>query len=554
MQKRTTRKQHRVVIIQIADKRVQILPRFLRCCCIRTSRLVPNLTDHAVGGRQARIPSDGRSFIFTYHIFNPLHKALRVFNPHLIGTNVEIRAIAFRDFGEELFEAFFEHLSSFLRVHREAKGILEISGMTRHVYFGHYGDASFLRVSDDFTDFIVSVELALVATFALVLWIIELRISLTFDAPSGIVGQMPVEIIQLIEAHQVQSLFQHADRLIVAPRVVHEAPKRICCPVVHLQVGNHALFVNQLRQRAFRPNHIARNGGLAPPDDNAILIGARKHFIGFNDFPQFVFLRSKLLKFFRFGDDVGLGVKLMVTDVVHPQLDGQFGRVDAGRAIAPQLGIQNQVIVMLAEGELSVDTFPIAGISEGTLAVDEKDEAVLKTFHPIRVVFSLFIGRTSRIRRAVMLLQVVGVIAVNRMIHIGISAKMLHDVDFAGIRPVDQLVGLGLHPNGRPKPLRHIELRPNLNASEAKSLLVSGPHATRQKWCRVFGQEIVLHASQHEVAVVEAIQCVVRCHVNGPIGLAAPYLSPDARVQGARIEFIVPYQGITPTFLRVRIF
>ena len=99
--------------------------------------------------------------------------------------------------------------------------------MAGHVDFWNYGNASLLCVGDDFTDFVVSVEFAFVAAFALILRIIELWISLAFDAPRRMVGQMPMKIVQLVETHQVKRFFEHLNGLIIAPRVVHESTERI---------------------------------------------------------------------------------------------------------------------------------------------------------------------------------------------------------------------------------------------------------------------------------------------------------------------------------------
>ena len=180
--------------------------------------------------------------------------------------------------------------------------------MSRHVDLGHYSDAAFLGVGNHLADFVVGVELALVATFPLVLGIIELRIGLALDAPSGMVGEVPMEVVQLVEAHQIQGFLQQAERLIVAPRVVHEATERIGCPVVDFAVGHHAISANQLVQSALRPNGIACDGGFAPLDHDAVFVGVVEDGFGIDfDFLQLVFLLAELLIRFRFRDDAYLG-------------------------------------------------------------------------------------------------------------------------------------------------------------------------------------------------------------------------------------------------------
>ena len=126
VEEEAAREQHRVVIIQIADKRVQILPCLFGCGGVGACGLVPNLANDLVGSGQSRVPCDGLAVIFNHQCFNPLHKALRVFNPDFIGADMEIGTVAFRDFGEELVQALFKHFLAILGVHREAESVLEI--------------------------------------------------------------------------------------------------------------------------------------------------------------------------------------------------------------------------------------------------------------------------------------------------------------------------------------------------------------------------------------------------------------------------------------------
>lgn len=143
-------------------------------------------------------------------------------------------------------EASLKNLFAFLGVHADAKGIGEIGGMSGHVDFGYDGDASFLGVGDDFAYFVVGVELAFVAALALILRVVELRIGLALDAPGGMVGQVPVKVVQLVETHQVEGLFEHFDGLVVSSRVVHESAERITWPVVDFNVGYSPIFIFQL--------------------------------------------------------------------------------------------------------------------------------------------------------------------------------------------------------------------------------------------------------------------------------------------------------------------
>ena len=126
VEEEAAREQHRVVIIQIADKGVQILSRLFGCGGVGTCGLVPNLANHFVGSGQSRVPGDGLAVVLNHQCLNPLHKTLWVFNPNLVGADMEIGTVAFRDFGEELVQALFKHFLAFLGVHREAESVLEI--------------------------------------------------------------------------------------------------------------------------------------------------------------------------------------------------------------------------------------------------------------------------------------------------------------------------------------------------------------------------------------------------------------------------------------------
>ena len=95
--------------------------------------------------------------------------------------------------------------------------------------------------------------------------------------------------------------------------------------------------------------------------------------------------------------------------------------------------------------------------------------------------------------------------AVDGIVHKRVVPEMLHDVNLAPIGPIYRLVDLWHHPDGRPKALRHIKLGPNLHPAKAKGLAVATPHATGKKSRRVFRQEVVRHATKHEIALLQGI-------------------------------------------------
>ena len=176
---------------------------------------------------------------------------------NLIRADMKVGTVVFRNFGEKLFKTFFQHLSALLGVHCKTESILKISGVPWHVDFRHDSDSPLLSIGNHLSDFIVCVVLTLVAARSLILRIIELRINPTLDAPCRIIGQVPMEIVQLVETHQIECFLQLTDGLVVAPRVVHKASERICGPVVNFQIGNATILIHQLRQSALRPIGIA---------------------------------------------------------------------------------------------------------------------------------------------------------------------------------------------------------------------------------------------------------------------------------------------------------
>jgi hypothetical protein len=78
--------------------------------------------------------------------------------------------------------------------------------MARHVYFRDDHYTSFAGIGNYLSYLIVSVETAFVSAFALVLRIIELRICAAFDSPSWIIGEVPMEYVDLVECKEVKFL------------------------------------------------------------------------------------------------------------------------------------------------------------------------------------------------------------------------------------------------------------------------------------------------------------------------------------------------------------
>ena len=184
-----------------------------------------------------------------------------MFHPNFIGTDVEVGAIAGWNLCEELFEAGLEHLHSLRRSHRETEGVVEVATVTGHVYFGNDGDAPFAGIGYHFAYLVIGIELPFIASLALELRVVELRISSALDAPGRIVGEVPMEDIDLIKGEEVEFALQHLDGTEVAARIVHKASNGKGRPVAngHLRYPPFGIF--QLAERGASPNQSLRRLG-----------------------------------------------------------------------------------------------------------------------------------------------------------------------------------------------------------------------------------------------------------------------------------------------------
>ena len=100
----------------------------------------------------------------------------------------------------------------------------------------------------------VGVELPLVASCPLIERVVELRKGAGLDAPGRIVGQVPVEEVNLILREKVNLAFQLLDGNEVAPRIVHKAAPAERRPVDNPHVRHQAPTVGQLAQGLVGPN------------------------------------------------------------------------------------------------------------------------------------------------------------------------------------------------------------------------------------------------------------------------------------------------------------
>ena len=202
------------------------------------SRLGPDLGNGALGGGKTGIPCNRNASMRPDDAFAKFHESFRIGNVYFVGADVEIGAVCGRNFGEKFLQTCFQYLLSFFRGHAEAKGFVKILAVSGHVDFRDHADTPFSGVGDDFPDFVVGVEFPFVPTGSLELGIIQLGIGAAFDAPGGVVGQVPVEDIEFVEGQQVDFLFDPVNFAVIASGVVHEPPDRERGPIFDAKVGN----------------------------------------------------------------------------------------------------------------------------------------------------------------------------------------------------------------------------------------------------------------------------------------------------------------------------
>ena len=164
--------------------------------------------------------------------------------------------------------------------------------MSGHVDLRDDHDAALTGIADDVANLVVGVEAALLASLLHVLGCVELGIGLALNAPTGVVRQVPVEDIELIEREEIEVLLQQFHGAEVTTRVVHEAADGEGGPVLDGYLRVEALFVAQLSQRLTSPDHtllcLGREHSLAGADaDGVALIGqlcmAVEAFVGGRD-------------------------------------------------------------------------------------------------------------------------------------------------------------------------------------------------------------------------------------------------------------------------------
>ena len=131
------------------------------------------------------------------------YELLGIVHIHLVAAYVDVGAVLTWYFVEELLQAGLQHSHTLLRRHAEAEGVLEVIAMSGHVYLRYHHYAALLGIAYDVADVVIAVEHTFLPALAHVLGLVQLGVCLAFYAPSRVVGQVPVEGVQLVERKQV---------------------------------------------------------------------------------------------------------------------------------------------------------------------------------------------------------------------------------------------------------------------------------------------------------------------------------------------------------------
>ena len=104
--------------------------------------------------------------------------------------------------------------------------------MTRHIELRNHADAAIPRIFDHLMNLVLRVVDAVRSFF------LQQRELLAFGPEPLIVGEMPVENIQLDRLHAIKIALNHRDRYKVATDIDHQAPPRKSGLVVDADSGN----------------------------------------------------------------------------------------------------------------------------------------------------------------------------------------------------------------------------------------------------------------------------------------------------------------------------
>ena len=173
---------------------------------------------------------------------------------HLIRAEVDVRAILGRNLGKELGKELVENLHTLLILHLATEDSPEVLAVTRNVELWDNHHATLLGILNHITNLVVGVELARVTSRRAVLRIVELWVALALDTPRWVVGQMPMEYIELVCREEVDILFEVLHRAEVTTCVVHKTTNWKGWVVLNLCDTHQTLLIFELCKGSLCPN------------------------------------------------------------------------------------------------------------------------------------------------------------------------------------------------------------------------------------------------------------------------------------------------------------
>ena len=183
----------------------------------------------------------------------------RVGESHLVGTDVEVRHI---EGLAHLVHEELEDLHAFGALHVVAEGSLEGSAMSRHVDFRNERHLTRLAVFHEFLGFFEGIVLARHACH--VPGIVQHREDPALEAPCLVLGEVPVEDIDLVSGKHVDFTLELVEGDVASSVVLHESAYLERGPVhdaARLDVGSPIALSCQLTEGLHGPVDALFGGG-----------------------------------------------------------------------------------------------------------------------------------------------------------------------------------------------------------------------------------------------------------------------------------------------------
>ena len=204
----------------------------------------------------ARIPRNHLLALGANIRYHFRHEGL-VREAHLVCTDVQVRHVG-KGFAY-LVDEELQNLGTFGALHVVAEGAHEGCAMARHVDFGDEEHVVLLTELHEFLGFFDGVVLALQAGH--VHTIVQHREYLAFQAPCLVLGEVPMEHVDLVSGEDFDFLLQLVEREVAAADVVHETTDLEGWPVDNLACLVRTLLLLQLAEGLQCPVHALLGSG-----------------------------------------------------------------------------------------------------------------------------------------------------------------------------------------------------------------------------------------------------------------------------------------------------